>query len=114
MNRPKNKHRKTVLYIAGPMTGIDNHNLDAFNAAQRVLESVGYATLNPARHEAVDGRDWYDYMRLGITDILEADHVALLPGWDKSKGALLEVSVANGINKFTEPIDYWISEAMSR
>ncbi len=83
------------LYIAGPMTGLPEFNFPAFNAAEAALQAVGYETRNPARHGAGEvGLEWADYMRRDIPDLLDCEGVALLNGWQKSRGARLEVDIA--------------------
>lgn len=89
----------TTLYIAGPMTGIPEHNLPMFNRAQALLERAGFTVLNPARHGAGEpGTSWSDYMRRDIPDVLACDGIALLPDWENSKGARLEVYIADALD----------------
>lgn len=95
------------LYIAGPMTGLPEHNVPAFNRAEQVLKSLGFRVLNPARHE---GRcaDWVGYMRLGLKDVCDSDGVALLPGWQNSQGANLEKATAEALQLPVRPIEEWL------
>lgn len=37
-----------IVYIAGPMSGIDNYNRPAFFAAARQLGQAGHVPINPA------------------------------------------------------------------
>lgn len=94
---------RTVLYIAGPMSGLPDKNIPAFDAAETRLRAKGYDVLNPARHEGW-ATNWQGYMRLGIRDVTRADGVATLPGWGKSEGAVEEVRIAGllGIPVATE------------
>nr|WP_237142825.1 DUF4406 domain-containing protein [Pseudomonas lurida] len=41
-----------------------------------------------------EGGTWTDCMRRDIVALMECDTVATLPGWEKSKGACLEVLIA--------------------
>ena len=41
---------------------------------------------------------WEDYMKLTIAMLCEADFMVLLPGWEESRGAVLEVFLANTLN----------------
>lgn len=85
--------RKRV-YISGPMTGIDDLNVPAFNAAAAALEDAGYQVFNPAAHGVVEGWEWADYLKLDLRELLNCDAFYTLPGWEVSKGASLEVHVA--------------------
>jgi hypothetical protein len=54
--------------------------------------------FNPA--ESFDGdtdRDRTEYMRADIEALLRCCRVRVLPGWESSKGALLEIAIANAI-----------------
>lgn len=42
---------KPTLYIAGPMSGLPDHNYPAFHDAASVLTKAGYSILNPAENE---------------------------------------------------------------
>ena len=97
------------VYISGPMTGYSDHNYPAFNAAEDALRLLGHEPLNPARHPAQDS--WVGYLRLDLADVLIADGVALLPGWEASRGAVLEVHVAHALGVPTLPIAAWKTAA---
>ena len=83
------------LYVAGPMTGLQDHNFPAFNHAAEQLRNTGYAVVNPADNGAEPGQSWLHYMRLDLAQMLTCDGVATLPGWQSSRGASLEVHVAH-------------------
>lgn len=80
------------LYIAGPMSGLPENNYPAFFAAEEELKAAGHEVLNPARNPKCDS--WAGYMRAGITQLMQADGVALLPGWGESEGAIIECTLA--------------------
>ncbi|KQP62944.1 dATP/dGTP diphosphohydrolase domain-containing protein [Nocardioides sp. Leaf285] len=100
-----------AVYLAGPMTGIPAFNYPAFMNAAAALEGVGYAVFNPATHTGLDtrgltGNEAADHPSLRGLDrrvaflaytqfiLAEADAVAVLPGWETSKGARAEVALA--------------------
>lgn len=85
------------VYIAGPMTGIEEFNFPAFNAEADKLRGEGLAVLNPAEHGIVDGAEWADYLRHDIAGLASCERIHLLRGWSKSKGAQLEVTIAKGL-----------------
>lgn len=94
-----------ILYIAGPMTGLPDLNYPLFNRVQALLETAGYKVLNPARQAG--GLTWKQYMQLGLTDVFEAEGVALLDHWNQSKGARMEHHVARELGLRVEPWTYW-------
>jgi len=85
------------VYVAGPMTGIENYNFPAFNAAANRLRGAGFTALNPADHGVVDGAEWGDYLRYDIGILATCERIHLLDDWEKSKGAALEVSIATAL-----------------
>jgi hypothetical protein len=105
------------IYLAGPMRGYAEFNFPAFHAAAAKLRGEGHIVFNPAerdieRHGGVDiskgnasgdvaqaeqkhGFDRRHAMRDDLEFITkEADAIALLPGWEQSEGAQLEVRAA--------------------
>lgn len=86
--------RTVTLYLSGPMTGIKDFNFPAFNYATKKLREKGYNVINPAELGADTSKPWEYYIRRDIELLLKADAVAVLNGWEKSKGATLEVFIA--------------------
>ena len=89
MDRPKR------IYIAGPMTGLPEHNFPAFYAAADRLRQGGWDVVNPA--ENFGGRTDLPrsaYLRADVAALTQCDAIALLPGWEKSAGAALEAALA--------------------
>lgn len=112
--------KRPVVYIAGPMRGIPHFNFPAFDAAKAYLIGQGYDVLSPADFDRVlDDFDPYkpeyetaegcadfpktmDFKRVvtrDLTAVTQCDAVASLPGWEKSKGAIAEIAVANWMGK---------------
>jgi hypothetical protein len=85
------------VYIAGPMTGYENYNFAAFNAEAERLRGQGLHVENPADHGVVSSADWADYLRYDIGRLATCERIHLLPGWSKSKGATLEVHIAQAL-----------------
>lgn len=86
--------RANHLYLAGPMTGFEDFNFPAFNSAAAKLRAIGYVVENPSEHGVVDDAEWRDYMAYDLTRLGLCGIVAVLPGWENSKGARLEVLIA--------------------
>lgn len=82
------------IYVAGPMTGLPEFNYPAFFAEAARLRELGYHVENPAENPEPPCGSWAGYMRMAIRQMLTCDAVALLPGWQRSQGALLEHTVA--------------------
>lgn len=104
------------IYVAGPMRGIPEFNFPAFNAAAAKLRAAGHFVFNPAekdneRHGTdiskgnatgdeklatqQHGFNLREALGLDLQFICaEADAIALLPGWEKSKGATAEHATA--------------------
>ena len=104
------------LYIAGPMTGLPEFNYPAFRAAEAALRADGYEVLSPVeaeRHNPTPGtpQTWAWYMRHCLRMVADADGIALLDGWWRSRGASLEVHVARALELPTEPVEHWLWEA---
>lgn len=99
------------LYIAGPMTGMPDWNYPAFFDAETQLTALGHTPLNPARNdgdsasEAIAGagsqevptHPWEYYLRRDIPKVVSADALVVLPGWQNSRGATLEVHLATAL-----------------
>ena len=99
------------IYIAGPMTGIKDFNFPLFFETEEKLKELGYETLNPATNDGANletaiqnaisasdnGATWSSYMRRDLYSLSLSDAVCVLPDWKSSKGATLEVHVAEAL-----------------
>jgi hypothetical protein len=107
------------IYLAGPMRGIPEFNFPAFHKAAEYLRSLGHEVFSPAekdneRHgadisagnltgdEAEAAKKYGFNLReaLGV-DLAwicaHAEAVAVLPGWENSKGAKAEKATAEAL-----------------
>lgn len=82
------------VYLSGPMTGLPELNFPAFHAMASRLRAAGYAVINPAELDHPT-KDWSDCLRRDIVALMECCTVATLSGWEHSKGARLEVLIAD-------------------
>lgn len=82
------------MYISGPMTGFPECNYPAFFEAEDMLVKAGYAVENPARNPEPSPKTWEGFMRLAIAQVCKCTSVVLLPGWENSRGAKIEVEIA--------------------
>lgn len=89
---------KPKVYIAGPMTGRPDLNFPAFHAVAARLRQAGAEAINPA--ESFGGRTDLPratYIRADMILLAQCDAVAMLPGWEQSRGAKLEYLMAREI-----------------
>lgn len=77
------------------MTGLPDLNFPAFNQAALELRSLGLDVINPAEICTDTGMSWEACMRADIKALCDCDTIAMLPGWENSSGAHLEVHVSH-------------------
>lgn len=95
----------TVCYIAGPMAGVPEFNYPLFNSVAKTLRDRGLEVRNPAENDGGSAdKSWDFYLRLGLAQLLECDSVVVLPGWENSRGARLELAVAEALGM---TVSYW-------
>lgn len=103
------------IYLSGPMRGYKDFNFPAFDKAAASLRASGHSVFNPAekdREKDPDGISWKNEtgdiavaetkgfdrrvaIRADLDYIIDhADAIALLPGWEVSKGANAELWLA--------------------
>jgi Domain of unknown function (DUF4406) len=82
------------VYLAGPMSNLPAFNYPAFNAAAASLRATGVHVENPAENPVPDCGSWEGYMRMALAQLITCDEIALLPGWEKSRGAVIEHNLA--------------------
>ena len=103
------------VYLAGPMRGIPKFNFPQFIEAAKNLREQGYKVFNPAERDIKKYGDKVYNSPTGNVKTakktvgfslrealcadtkyicMEADAIAMLPGWKKSKGACAEHALA--------------------
>ncbi len=92
------------IYISGPMSGLPEHNFPAFEAAAKALRARGHEVVSPHEVDTLPSlgtgdKDaiWRAYMREDIALLVRCQKVVRLPGWEKSRGAMLEVLIAENL-----------------
>lgn len=109
------------IYLAGPMRGLPQWNYPAFAAAKKVLEAHGHHVFCPATLATAMGYHAETPCEPGNGDahlrhvilsdvccLLHADAIALLRGWEKSRGATVELALAQFLG-----IEIWIQQPMN-
>jgi len=87
----------TKAYVSGPMTGLAFFNYPVFDAMAETLENLSVIPINPARHP--EGLEYEEYMELAMIDVEDCDWVCLLPGWERSPGAIREAKRGQELGK---------------
>ena len=110
-------HHDPIVYVAGPMRGIDRFNFPAFDEARDyVIGLEKYQVISPAdvdREEKLDLPDVNDVpdnvfelcMRRDLEIVANSHAIFLLKGWEASTGANNELFVAN-----TCGVEVWIAD----
>jgi len=98
-----------TLYLSGPMAGLPEHNFPAFADATKRLRDAGYSVLSPHEIDSQPGKAWAEYLRVDLVEMLNgATALALLPGWENSRGANLERHVAEALGWPIKTVDFWL------
>ena len=96
------------LYVSGPMRGYPKFNFEKFDEVCAHIRSCGHIPLGPQEFDRLCGVDENLLTEADVTcsmakafivrDIIlllhEAEGVVVLPGWESSSGARLEVLLA--------------------
>jgi hypothetical protein len=87
--------KRERIYIAGPMSGLPEYNYPAFKEAAERFRIWGWEPVETT--DDFDGRtdlDYSVYIRNAIERVMTCRAIALLPGWEGSRGATAEVALA--------------------
>ena len=88
-------HEPDLTYLSGPMSGLPDDNVPAFNRAAARLRGDGLTVFNPAELSLGPTATWHDYMRADLRALTYCRRICLLPGWEHSNGAHLELHDAH-------------------
>ena len=93
------------VYISGPMTGLPELNFPAFHTAAKALRAMGFKVTNPAELNPDPKANWRACMRVDIKALCDCDGLVLLPGWEESDGAHLELHLAHRLGIKVDTLD---------
>lgn len=82
-----------IVYISGPISGRPNLNRPAFDQAAKVLAAAGYQVVNPF-DVCPNPASWEEAMRADVKALMDCDRILMLPGWEESRGAVIEAWIA--------------------
>ena len=105
------------VYVAGPMQGYPNFNFPKFAEVAERLRSIGHEVFSPAERDIeIHGNEVskaptgnlkeIEHTGFSLRDALaddtayickEATAIAMLPGWENSKGAQAEWALARAL-----------------
>jgi hypothetical protein len=89
------------------MTGFEDWNYTAFQAAKKELTLAGHNVTSPADLPVRPDWDWTDYLLVDIDSVFAVDGVALLPGFATSRGARIECRIAQHRGIPIRTVDEW-------
>lgn len=103
-----------VVYVSGPVTGMRDGNRPAFEEAARALRASGCVARIP-QDDVDPGTPWIPAVKLTLMAILaQADGLAMLDGWETSRGASLERATALALGMPVMDVGGWIRRGYDR
>lgn len=116
------------IYIAGPMSGYPEFNFPAFFEAEKYLREGGWEVINPAAKSQEADLDpdafvtgdnvkviekGFDFRKCYLWDmeqVIYADAIHMLPGWQYSPGACGEHAAAVTMKKHYPEYEIYYGE----
>jgi len=89
-------------YISGPMSGHDDLNFPAFEAATKELRDRGHEVVSPAEINPDLEADWLECITCDIKWVGTCNAMLMLRGWKDSFGAQIEHLVAQKLQLHIE------------
>lgn len=83
-----------VIYISGKITGIEKEAVVLFQKAKKYLEGEGFKVVNPMELPDDHDKSWNSYMKVCLKALNGCDGIYMLNNYKDSKGALLELELA--------------------
>lgn len=104
------------IYLSGQMSGLPDHNFPAFKEQAAKLRAAGYEVINPAELNPDPSMTWEECLRVDIRELCTCDAIALMPGWERSKGANLELHIAHrlGLEVMHLPMQFDLAAHLRR
>ena len=90
------------IYISGPISGLPiEEAIENFQEAERLFEMLDFKVFNPIKISPFDAwKTWADYMKDDLAVLLDFTHkdcIYMLRGYERSKGAMIELQIAKAL-----------------
>lgn len=86
------------IYLSGAMRGVEDENREAFFQYAAILRSHGHDVWVPHSSSSAPCLSSREFFQLDCSRIcMWADQIAVIPGWEKSKGVLAEIALADAV-----------------
>jgi Domain of unknown function (DUF4406) len=89
------------VYLAGPVSlggQLDwqaiERNTARFKHAAEWVRGQGHEPVDPTVHAGDPSWTWRQWMQPALHALVDADGICLLPGWQQSRGAVVEFQLA--------------------
>lgn len=99
-----------TLYLSGPITDIPDY-VARFAAAAARLQAAGYTVVNPVELCQPDW-DWDRCMTVDLAALRTCEGVAVLDGWEASRGSRIELGEAFQRGLPVRTVDGWVGIMM--
>lgn len=87
--------KNKTIYIAGKVTDVPvDIRAAKFQRAEHMLQARGFITVNPIKLVENPHTPWQEAMDICIASLKECDAIYLLPCYEDSKGAMMELDIA--------------------
>lgn len=102
------------IYLSGPMSGIEDNNFPEFHKWAAKLRADGHDVVSPA--EIQEAGTWELCLRADLRELCTCEGIALMPGWENSRGANLELHVAHrlGMQVIHLPLQFDLVQHLRR
>ena len=93
------KEHEMKIYISGAISGLETAvAFQNFERAEDLLRERGHEPVNPMKKVSEqEGKSWEEYMKEDIPIMLECDGIFMLSNYHGSRGARLELYVAEAL-----------------
>lgn len=86
---------KKKAYISGKITGMEERAKELFAQAEKEVIELGFEPINPMKLNHQHDLSWEAYMKEDIKALCDCEAIFLLRNYSDSRGALLELAIAN-------------------
>lgn len=95
------------IYISGAISGLPIEQAKkAFAEIEAAIVRSGHTAVNPMTLPHDHNKSYANYMREDIVALMGCNAVVVLPGWEQSEGANLEIQIALILNIKTYGLNY--------